>query len=196
MENIPIEFLKLRDNAIMPAYATNGAAGADLYISGIERVSDDLVIVKLGFATDIPEGWQASIRPRSNFADKGWIMANSPATIDSDYRGEWMLKFQPIPYMALPSMVSHENSTPNFRVQSDRSMNMYGQSVPTFSVILDGVQNNVPEINLIKKPFPYNIGERVAQVVFEPVTRGVFITVEQLSQTERGAGGFGSTGVR
>lgn len=50
-------------------------------------------------------------------------------------------------------------------------------------------------INLGEEPFTVSHGDRIAQIVVSPVTRGVFIPCESLSETERGEGGFGSTGV-
>lgn len=51
-------------------------------------------------------------------------------------------------------------------------------------------------INLGDKDFVINNGDRVAQMVIAPVTQGTFEIVTELSETERGAGGFGSTGVK
>lgn len=49
-------------------------------------------------------------------------------------------------------------------------------------------------VNLSDKDFVVNNGERVAQMVIAPVTQASFTIVDQLSDTERGTGGFGSTG--
>ena len=49
-------------------------------------------------------------------------------------------------------------------------------------------------INLGKEKFTVNPGDRIAQIIVAPVTRGRFVAVEALDQTERGSGGFGSTG--
>jgi len=49
-------------------------------------------------------------------------------------------------------------------------------------------------INHGADPFEINHGDRIAQVVFAPVTRGAFTVVDDLDETDRGAGGFGSTG--
>lgn len=183
--NVPIEFLKVRDNAQLPQYATEGAAACDVFASEVENVAPGLVIVRLGFATDIPPGWQARIQPRSSFTHKGWVMANSPGIIDSDYRGEWMLKFQAIPEMLM-------GSTPPRLV----AQTMQGQYIGHTS---DGIGLNIgldPGVppQLYFPSFPYSVGERVAQIVFEQVNRAVFIPVEQLTETVRGTGGFGHTG--
>ena len=50
-------------------------------------------------------------------------------------------------------------------------------------------------INLGEESFIINSGDRIAQIVVAPVTQGVFVPSDSLSETERGAGGFGSTGV-
>lgn len=50
--------------------------------------------------------------------------------------------------------------------------------------------------NVMDQPFKINAGERIAQLVFAPVTRVEFEVVEELSKTERGEGGFGSTGAK
>ena len=54
---------------------------------------------------------------------------------------------------------------------------------------------NVILINLGDKPFTVNSGDRIAQMLVAPVTQADFSIVSSLEETERGAGGFGSTGV-
>jgi len=49
-------------------------------------------------------------------------------------------------------------------------------------------------INFGSEPFEIRRGDRVAQLVLAPVTRGRWAVVDELDETERGAGGFGSTG--
>jgi dUTP pyrophosphatase len=181
--NVPIEFLKIRDNAQLPVYATEGAAACDVFISDIEVYGPGKVMVYLGFATDIPPGWQARIQPRSSFAFRGWVMTNSPAIIDSDYRGEWILKFQ-----AIPETVSVGN--PRLITESMSGQYVAGHDGVAQLMALD--PGSPPA--LVYPGFPYSIGERAAQVVFEPVNRALFIPVEQLTETVRGQGGFGSTG--
>lgn len=175
--NIGIEFLKLRDNAQLPTKGSANAGAYDLFISEIEHTHHSQVTVKLGFATDIPEGWMARIQPRSSFSHRGWVMANSPAIIDSDYRGEWMLKFQAIPAEVIPT------SNGEF----------YAENTSDEGVIL---RHRNPASILSYPIFPYVPGERIAQVIFEPVHHAVFIIVDKLTETTRGEGGFGSTGNR
>ena len=96
-----------------------------------------------GFALELPEGYEAQLRPRSGLALKhGLTLLNSPGTIDADYRGEVM-------------------------------------------VLL---------INLGTDTFRVCRGDRIAQLVVAPVTHVEVECIETLEPTQRGQGGFGSTG--
>ena len=135
----------------LPAYATPGAAGADMRANlpaearaaGLELAPGARALVPTGLRVEIPGGFEMQIRPRSGLALKhGVTLANTPGTIDSDYRGP-------------------------------------------LGVIL---------INLGSAPFRVAHGDRIAQMVIAPVVQARFETAEALSDTARGAGGFGSTG--
>ncbi|MEZ5314985.1 MAG: dUTP diphosphatase [Chlamydiales bacterium] len=87
-----IEILVLTDREDLPHYASEGASGADIRA----HLSDSLIIspghtalIPTGLFFEIPQGYEIQIRPRSGLAchDKITIL-NTPATIDSDYRGE------------------------------------------------------------------------------------------------------------
>lgn len=92
MVNVYIKKLVDDENLPLPQYASEGAAGMDLYA----YIKNDLVIkpgdIKLiptGYAVKIPDGYEIQIRPRSGLALKyGITVLNSPGTIDSDYIGE------------------------------------------------------------------------------------------------------------
>lgn len=94
---VPIKFKKLCDKAVIPKYQTTGAACVDLVATEIQHLDENKVIVKFGFSAEIPEAYKVLIQPRSSFTHKSWIMANAPGVVDSDYRGEWMSKFEAIP---------------------------------------------------------------------------------------------------
>lgn len=130
----------------LPKYETHGAAGLDLKANieeAIELKPLQRALVKTGLFIEIPEGYEAQVRPRSGLAYKhGLTVLNSPGTIDADYRGE-------------------------------------------IGVIL---------VNLSDQPFVIQNGERVAQLVFAKVEQAEWAESDGLSETNRGAGGFGSTG--
>jgi len=76
----------------LPAYQTAGAAGMDLHaaLDGEVRIeAGEIVLVPTGLQVAIPDGFEAQVRPRSGLAvTHGITLPNTPATIDSDYRGE------------------------------------------------------------------------------------------------------------
>jgi dUTP pyrophosphatase len=146
MERIDV-FIKTRDGAAVPVYATDHSSGVDLcalvdrplVLQPMERA-----LVPTGIFIGIPQGYEAEVRPRSGIAVKhGVTVLNTPGTIDSDYRGEVM-------------------------------------------VIL---------INLGSEAFTINKGDRIAQMVFKRLARVEFQQVPDLTDTIRGQGGFGSTGI-
>ena len=147
MVNVPVQQLAHAEGLPLPAYQTPGAAGMDLLAAigphakiVIEPGARELV--PTGLVLQLPQGYEAQVRPRSGLALKnGVTVLNAPGTIDSDYRGE-------------------------------------------VGVIL---------INHGREPFVIERGARIAQLVVAPVTRIALVT-GQVDETERGAGGFGSTG--
>ena len=88
----------------LPEYATDGAAGMDVRANlpsskraeGVEIGPGERKLIGTGLIMEIPVGFEMQVRPRSGLALKSGItLANSPGTIDSDYRGE--LGIIPIP---------------------------------------------------------------------------------------------------
>lgn len=148
-----VKIKKLHPDAVVPKYATPGAAGFDLV--ALEDVNIDpgqTKLVKTGLSVEIPTGYELQIRPRSGTSLKTSLrVANSPGTVDSDYRGEVCVIVTNI-------------------------------SAP----ILSGPYAGLPVG--VKK------GDRIAQGVICPVVQAEFEIVEELSSTDRGSGGFGSTG--
>jgi dUTP pyrophosphatase len=76
----------------LPAYATAGSAGMDLHAANetaIEILPSNRAVVPTGLSIELPEGFEAQVRPRSGLAaNHGVTVLNTPGTIDSDYRGE------------------------------------------------------------------------------------------------------------
>lgn len=129
-----------------PQYQTPGAAGADLQADLDQPLTlrpGQRVLVPTGFAIELPQGYEAQIRPRSGLAVRSGVgIPNAPGTIDADYRGEIQVAL----------------------------------------------------INWGQEPVTLQRGDRIAQLVVAPVARAAFDLVEALAHSERGSGGFGSTG--
>lgn len=144
---IDVRILDQRLQAMLPSYATPGAAGLDLRAC----VDAPLVIepgathlVKTGMAIHLADpGYAALILPRSGLGHKhGIVLGNLVGLIDSDYQGELMVS-------------------------------TWNRGATAFTL----------------KPL-----ERLAQLVIVPVVQAHFNIVEEFAASERGAGGFGSTG--
>jgi dUTP pyrophosphatase len=85
-----VKIKKLDPEVFVPQYATRGSAGFDLAASHDMIIeSGETRLIKTGLAIIVPDGFEMQIRPRSGLSLKtGLRVANSPGTIDSDYRGE------------------------------------------------------------------------------------------------------------
>ncbi|HZY39079.1 MAG TPA: dUTP diphosphatase [Mucilaginibacter sp.] len=131
----------------LPAYETLHAAGMDLRAdleTPVTLLPMERKLVPTGLYMELPEGYEAQIRPRSGLAFKHGIgIVNSPGTIDADYRGE-------------------------------------------VKVLL---------INFSNQPFEINSGDRIAQMIVSKHEKVNWLPVEELTETTRGAGGYGHTGV-
>ena len=90
-----VKIKRLNEDARLPKYGTNNAAGADLYAC----IKEDMIfgpnetkLVPTGLAFEIPEGYAGLIYARSGLASKRDLApANKVGVVDSDYRGEVMV---------------------------------------------------------------------------------------------------------
>jgi dUTP pyrophosphatase len=91
MQPITLKIINKSANPL-PSYATEGSAGMDLRANLAEAVtlqSLERTLIPTGLSIELPEGYEAQVRPRSGLAIKqGLTCLNTPGTIDSDYRGE------------------------------------------------------------------------------------------------------------
>lgn len=151
----------------LPAYQTDGAACCDLHIKSIE-IKGHRIICHTGLHVALPEGYEMEIRPRSNLTKTKLIIANSPGTVDADYRGEILVIFECIEDCASEQI---------------HLMSYYN------NYINNGVRNELY--------FPYGIGDRCAQLLirrYEQIVWHEVDVLEELGKTKRGNGGHGSTG--
>ena len=92
-----LRVVRLREQARVPAYQSEHAAGMDLCAcpprgESIEIPAGEIRVIPCGISIAIPHGMEGQVRPRSGLASKHGIgMPNAPGTIDSDYRGEVMV---------------------------------------------------------------------------------------------------------
>lgn len=165
-----VKIKKLHPLAEIPAYATDYSAGMDLTAVSVEFDKWGNKVYHTGLAFEIPRGYAGFIFPRSSNAKKSLWLTNSVGIVDADYRGEVTLKFK----------------TSLRIVNSFRNMLkiLFGKITEDDNVgILDIWDND-----------DYKAGDRVGQIVVMPFPSIEFEEVSELSQTQRGIGGYGSTG--
>ena len=106
---LKVKIVRLDKQAILPVYATAHAAGMDISAcleAPVTLAPFSTALIPSGFAMEIPEGYEAQLRPRSGLALRSMIsLPNSPSTIDADYRGE--VKVILVNYGKEPFTVSH-----------------------------------------------------------------------------------------
>jgi dUTP pyrophosphatase len=144
MPEVPIK--RLSPDAVLPAFAHPGDAGADLVAVEEATIAPGggRAVVGTGIAMAIPDGYAGFVLPRSGLALRhGITCLNTPGLIDAGYRDEVRV----------------------ILVNTD----------PT-------------------EPYTVRRGDRIAQHVIQPVERSIFRAVDDLSDSARGHGGFGSTG--
>ena len=106
---LKVKIVRLNKQASLPVYATAHAAGMDISAcieAPIIIQPSTTARIPSGFALELPEGYEAQLRPRSGLALRSMIsLPNTPATIDADYRGE--VKVILINYGKEPFLVSN-----------------------------------------------------------------------------------------
>jgi dUTP pyrophosphatase len=147
MTSLPVKIVNRSTNPL-PSYATAFSSGMDLRANLLETLvlsAGERKLIPTGLYIELPQGYEAQVRPRSGLALKqGITCLNTPGTIDADYRGE-------------------------------------------IGVLL---------INLSGQEQAIQHGDRIAQLVIQPVVQCSWEAVSVLSDTQRGEGGFGHTGVK
>lgn len=162
---IPIEMGS--KDAKIPTYGTNGAAGLDLYSPEEYTIAPgETKIIPVDIKVALPRGYAFLIHPRSGTSAKTKLrIANSIGLIDSDYRGT--------------IGVIVENIEPNIK---DIGYEFDENGKPVITSILHGSSYTIGK------------GERFAQMRLVEVPKAAFYEVNSVDSTERGEGGFGSTG--
>lgn len=163
-----VKVKKLAKNAVLPRYAKEGDAGLDLVATS--KSYDELgnIVYGTGLAFEIPKGWVGLLFPRSSNAKTNLYLTNSVGVLDSGYRGEVMFKYK----------VAHGvASYLKFWIQKK---------------VLRKKEFNIP-VELLSRN-AYDVGDRIGQIVIVKHPYIEFVEAEELSESERADGGYGSTG--
>lgn len=166
-----VKIKKLNENAVIPRYAKKGDAGLDLVATSRYFDKYGNAVYGTGLAVEIPEGYVGLIFPRSSISKYDLSLSNSVGVIDSGYRGEIMFKFTP----------TASFTDLNAREDTDSE---------TFDCVSLSSENRKDAPDAVV----YEVGEKIGQLIIMPYPQIQFVEVEELSDSERGEGGFGSTG--
>lgn len=95
--NTTIKCARLTETAKLPIKGTEGAACFDLFADEIEKISDDLYLVKFNVVFDFPKDLSLDLIPRSSLSKTGFILANCYGIGDSDYKQGYMAYYRAFP---------------------------------------------------------------------------------------------------
>lgn len=167
-----VKIKRLHPAAVIPQYAHDYDAGVDLVATEDVIVEPGATVkVPTGIAISLPAGYEAQVRPRSGITLKTKLRV-ALGTIDAGYVGE-------------------------IGVIVDNVSPAYSGYTKPYIYGIDGkiAENIAPNQETL---FTYLIrkGDRIAQLVIAPVEQATFIEVDTMEETQRGSGGFGSSGVK
>lgn len=178
-----VKIKKLSEKAVIPAYAKPGDMCMDIVAT--RRWTDKYGNICYGtdLTFEIPEGYGMLIFPRSSVSKYTLSLCNSVGVLDCSYRGELIFKYKPT--LAVCGISNDEDDGDNEKWSLDDDDTL--TAIPGYT----------PYINtdvVFWDQEVYEVGDRVGQILIVPYPKIEFDEVEELGQTERGTGGFGSTG--
>lgn len=169
-----VKIKKLHENAVVPKYAKDGDAGMDLTATSVEYNHEHGTIeYGIGLAIEIPKGYVGYIFPRSSQKKKSLWLTNHVGVVDSGYRGEIKFAFKPDRKYWCEIQDGCLDIKGEFHYHASQD---------------DEFQNFVTSSEI------YSVGDRVGQLIIMPYPKVEFEESEEISSTDRGSGGFGSSG--
>lgn len=170
-----VRIKKMSENAVIPAYAHATDAGLDLTATSVEfDYKSGCLVYGTGLAFEIPEGYVGYIFPRSSVYKTPLAMTNCVGVIDSGYRGEVKAIFR-----SADCIIAPKNIFKRLLMLFRRKQDFTGWEFDRFSLSGDRA---------------YKVGDRVAQLIIMPYPQIEFEESTELSETDRGIHGHGSTG--
>ena len=183
--NVDVKF-KLEDGVELPVSAHDGDIGLDVYAVDVEYdYENDCYVYHTGIKCETPKGYGAFLMLRSSNYKTDYYLANMVGLIDTaTYRGEIILKFKRrtsiLETMYVDAML-HWLRMPWYK----RMFTKYEKIEQKYADIYQ---------KAIDMEKPYEVGKKIGQLVFVRFPNVISTCVEELSETERGEGGFGFTG--
>ncbi len=172
MAKTDVKVKMLDDRAVMPSRSHDTDSGYDLTMIGIHKIQGDVIFFKTGIAVQPPSGYYVEIVPRSSISNYPLMLANSIGVIDHEYTGE----------IIVPIRVLHD------QLGKDAGTTIYPNGLVKIFDVRPASMSSIAGLILQKKPC-------LTQLILRKRNDCTFSRVEDLKETERGDGGFGSTDV-
>ena len=189
IDNVSVKVWREDKSVPLPTYGKEGDACCDVYAKSIEYDADkDRFIIHTGLHFALPDEYEMELRPRSSNTKTEFYVPNAPGTLDWGYRGELLIIFKGRTNVHL------------FRAVEELKDCVRGIPGVGKNRFLAACSNELDKAGFT---FPYRPisddyeGDRICQLLVrrrEKITWDEVETLEELGSTERGAGGFGSTG--
>ena len=176
-----INFKKLSDTAIAPTKGHYNDAGFDLYADEDATLAyGETKAIATNIALELPDGYMADVRPRSGLTSKTALRVHY-GTVDAAYRGGI-------------GIICENASAENARYSDAYSVAAaLGVATSKDSDKIDNLLEKSNEYNE-KSVIGIKRGDKIAQLVIQKIPDVQLVEADELNDTERGAGGFGSTG--
>lgn len=186
MNKVNVRVKKLHDDAVIPQYSHLFDSGFDLVaVRDFIVYPGDSEKIPVGLAFELPKGYELQIRPRSGVSSKTKLrVSNAPGTVDAGYRGEVAVLIDNIHF---PRYKIEDNIFGKNQVVMDLGRTYDAAGEPS---------DDIPAGILPHGSYYIKKGDRIAQGVIVCVSTAEFEVVDELDETERGTGAFGSSGVR
>ena len=185
---VPVRVYREDKRIPLPVYGKEGDACCDVYATSIEYdEARDRWVVHTGLHFALPDEYEMELRPRSSNTKTELYVPNAPGTLDWGYRGELLIIFKGRTNKYLVSAFKELKDTVRFM------LGIKNHSLDKCSQDFDRVSCEFPY-----RPMTDDFeGDRICQLLVrrrEQITWEEVETLEELGTTERGEGGFGSTG--
>lgn len=169
-----VKIKKIGDSSVIPTYAHDTDAGMDLYCTATEYDGNGNFVCHTGIALEIPRGHVGLVVPRSSISNTCQWFVNSIGVIDSGYRGEITMKFSSKYKLICMSSIFDRIK---YFIKGQCFLSKRGISS----------NNNWDNTQ-------YQVGDRIGQLIIMPYPKVQMVEVDELSETDRGTVGYGSTG--
>ena len=183
---LEVKFKKIDEFANIPTYAHDGDIGMDMTATSVEYNHDhDYFEYGTGLSAEAERGKAMLLLPRSSVSNTEAFLCNTPGLVDPfTYRGEIKFRYK--------NRTSIDTVILKCAVRAWNVLNWWEKWNYSFEELEEKVRKNV--MDNIWSFAPYKIGERIGQMVMVDTPMVSVKVVDELSETVRGEGGFGSSG--